>query len=62
MCPRPAVAGQILVIKGHGEGAVAQDLMKMYQLANVTCMFMMQWSRPDIFNTVQGLARHRTAP
>ena len=25
-------------------------------------MYMMQWSRPDMFNAVHGLARHMTAP
>ena len=34
----------------------------MYHSATETCMFMMQWSRLDIFNAVQGLARHMTAP
>jgi hypothetical protein len=57
----PAVAGQVLV-KGDGEGTVTSNQMEMYRSATVTCMFMMQWSRPDIFNAVQGLARHMTAP
>jgi len=56
----PAVAGQVLV-KGDGEGTVTNDQMKMYQSATATCMLMMQWSRPDIFNAVHGLARHMTA-
>ena len=25
-------------------------------------MFVMQWSRPDIYNTTRGLARHMSAP
>ena len=33
----------------------------MYRLATATCMYMMQWSRPDIFNAVCRLARHMTA-
>ena len=40
---------------------VAQDLIKMYRLATATCMFMMQWLHPDLFNAVQGRARHITA-
>jgi hypothetical protein len=55
----PAVASQVLV-KGDGEGTVTSDQMKMYRSATATCMFMMQWSRPDIFNAVRGLARHMT--
>jgi len=33
----------------------------MYRSAAATCMFMMQWSCLDIFNTMHGLARHMTA-
>jgi len=54
----PAVASQVLV-KGDGEGTVQ---IKMYHSATATCMFIMQWSRPDIFNAVRRLARHMTAP
>ena len=57
----PAVAGQVL-IKGDGEGTVSLEQSKMYRSATATCMFLMQWSRPDIFNAVRGLARHMTAP
>ena len=57
----PAVAGQVLV-KGDGEGTVTSNQIKMYRSATATCMFMMQWSHPDIFNAVQGLAKHMTAP
>jgi hypothetical protein len=57
----PAVAGQVLV-KGDGDGTVSDEQARMYRSAVATCMFMMQWSRPDIFNAVQGLARHMTAP
>ena len=57
----PAVAGQVLV-KGDGEGTVSPDQIKMYRSTTATCMFMMQWLRPDIFNAVHGLARHMTVP
>ena len=57
----PAVAGQVLV-KGDGDSTVSDDTIKMYRSATATCMFMMQWSCPDIFNAVRGLARHMTAP
>jgi len=56
-----AVAGQVLM-KGDGEATVVQGIIKMYRSANVTCMFMMQRSCPDILNAVQRLARHMTAP
>ena len=57
----PVVAAQVLM-KGDGEGTVSLEQTKMYHSATATCMFMMQWSRLDIFNAVRGLARHITAP
>ena len=60
MSKTPGVAGQVLV-RGDREGTVAQDVMQMYRSATATCMFIMQWSHPDIFNAVRGLARHMTA-
>ena len=57
----PPVASQVLV-KGDGEGTVTSEQIKLYRSATATCMFMMKWSCPDIFNAVQGLARHMTAP
>ena len=61
MSKMPAVAGQVLV-KGDREGTVSLERVKMYHSATATCMFMMQWSCLDIFNAVQGLARHMAAP
>ena len=55
------VAGQVLV-KGDGDGTVQTSLAKMYQSATAMCMYMMQWSHPETFNAVRGLARHMTAP
>ncbi len=57
----PAAAGQVL-IKGDDDGAVSSDTLKMYWSVTATCMFMVQWSHPDIFNAMQELARHMTAP
>ena len=48
-------------VKGDNDGTETQDA-KMYRSATATCMFMMQWSHPDIFNAVRRLARHMTAP
>ncbi len=55
------VVGQVLV-KGDGDGTVQESMAKMYQSATATCMYMMQWSHPDMFNAVHRLARHMTAP
>ena len=53
--------GQVLV-KGDDDGVVQESKTKMYLLATAICMYMMQWSRPDTFNAVHGLARHMTVP
>ena len=57
----PALAGQTLV-KGDGSGTLDEKGMTMYRSGTATCMFMMQWSRPDIQNATRGLARHMSAP
>jgi hypothetical protein len=53
----PAVAGQVHV-KGDDNGVVLETKTKMYWSATMTCMYMMQWSHPDISNAVHGLTRH----
>jgi len=57
----PAAAGQTLV-KGDGSGTVSDEAATVYRSGTATMMFMMQWSRPDIYNAVRGLARHMSAP
>jgi hypothetical protein len=56
----PAVVGQVL-IKGNDDSTMSENIIKMYRSAAATRIFMMQWSCPDIFNAVRGLARHMTA-
>ena len=48
-----AVAGQILV-KGDGSGTTEEREFTLYQSANATCMYIMQWSRRDIHNATRG--------
>ena len=57
----PAVAGLTLV-KGDESGQLNEKDSTEYRSATATCMFMMQWSRPDIFNATRGQARHMHAP
>ena len=57
----PAVAGQVLV-KGDGSGMIDGKQHKIYRSGTATCMYIMQWSRPDIYNTTRGLSRHMCAP
>ena len=52
-----AVAGQVL-IKGNDSDTVSGALVNKYRSATATCMFVMQWSRPDIYNAVCSLAHH----
>ena len=51
-----------MLVKGDNDSTVSAETLKMYQSMTATCMFMMQWSRPDIFNAVHRLARHMTVP
>ena len=55
-----AVAGKVLM-KGGGDGAVAEAKTKLYRFATANCMYMVQWSCPDIINAVHRLARQMTA-
>ena len=57
----PAVAGQILV-KGDGSGGISEEKATKYRSATATCMYIMQWSRPDIFNATRGQSRHMKEP
>ena len=53
----PAVAGQTLV-KGDGSGTVGDHEAVEYRSGTATtCMLVMQWLRPDIYNATRGLAR-----
>ena len=47
---------------GDDKGIVSDTKAKKYKSAGVTDMYIMQWSHPDIFHVVQGLARHMTVP
>ena len=57
----PAVAGQTLV-KGDGSGTVGDHEATEYRSGTATCIFVMQWLRPDIYNATRGLARQMSAP
>ena len=57
----PAVAGQVLR-QGDGSGAIVGRDVTKYRSATAMCMFMMQWSRPEIFNATRGLARQMSQP
>mmetsp|Transcript_12683 Transcript_12683/g.27423 ORF Transcript_12683/g.27423 Transcript_12683/m.27423 type:complete len:222 (-) Transcript_12683:2590-3255(-) len=57
----PAVAGQVLV-KGDGSGMVGAKDVTIYRSGTATIMYMMQWSGPEVYNCMRGLARHMSAP
>ena len=46
----PAVAGQVLV-RGDGSGTVEDKDATVYRLGTATYMYVMQWPRPDIYNS-----------
>ena len=56
----PAIAGQVLV-RGDGSGMIDHVRQKRFRSGTATCMYIMQWSRPDIYNTTRGLARQMSA-
>ena len=55
-----AVAGQVLV-KGDGSGTINRKEVTKYQSGTTTCMFVMQWSHPEIYNATRNLARNMQA-
>ena len=56
----PANAGLVLV-KGDGSGLLDEKATTEYQSATATCVCMMRWNRPDIYDATRGLARHMSA-
>ena len=57
----PAVAGQIMV-KGDVSRTMDEKETAVYRSATETCMCIMRWSRPDIYNVTRGRARQMAAP
>ena len=57
----PATAGQILITEPGGVNLSKKD-STMYRSGTAKLMFMMQWSRPDIYNSVRELSRHMAKP
>ena len=48
----PSNAGLVLV-KGDGSRPLDEKATTEYQSAMATCMYMMRWSRPDIYNATR---------
>eukprot|EP01082_Thalassiosira_pseudonana_P000277 g29.t1 g29 contig1:64548-67487(+) len=57
----PARPGEVLS-KLHGGELLTSAAATNYRSGTATLMFIMQWSRPDIFNATRGCARHMSAP
>ena len=57
----PAVAGQIPV-KGDVSGTMEEREATVYKSATATCMYIKQWSRPDIYNVTCRQTRQMAAP
>ena len=56
-----AAPGQGL-LKSDGSNNFHRQRVKMYRSGTEICMFIMQWSRPDIYNAAMVLSRHISAP
>lgn len=52
----PALPGSNLC-KGDDTGTLTGDQATRYRSLTATCMYMMQWSRPDIYQATRALAR-----
>lgn len=48
--------------EGDSYGVMTDAASKVYQPAFATCLYMIQWSYLDIYNSVLGLAKHMTVP
>ena len=57
----PAVPGQVLVM-GDGSGQIEGKEATRYRSGTATTMFMMQWLRPEVYNTTRGLVRQMAHP
>jgi hypothetical protein len=57
----PAAPGQEL-IKSNGGNDLHGKQVTTYRSGTAICMFIMQWSRPDIYNATRALSRHMSAP
>ena len=56
-----SVEGQVLV-RGNESNMLGPKKMTKFRSGTAICLFMPQWSRPDILNTTQGCARQMSAP
>ena len=56
-----AATGQILITEPGGVNLSKKD-STMYRSGTAKLMYMMQWSRPDIYNAVRELARQMARP
>ena len=57
----PAIAGQVLV-RGDGSNMLGPKETTKFRSGTAICLFMTQWSRPEIFNATRGCARQMSAP
>ena len=57
----PAAPGQELIKSDSGNNLHGQRV-KMYRSGTAICMFIMQWSRSDIYNATRALSSHMSAP
>ena len=58
----PALA-QLELVRGDGSGTITDPKrVTWFRSLTAICMYLMQWSRPDIQNATRGLARMMSAP
>ena len=57
----PAILGQVLV-RGDGSSTLGPKETTKFRSGTAICLFMTQWSRPEIYNATRGCARQMSAP
>jgi hypothetical protein len=57
----PALPGQVLT-KGDGNSPLPHDLAKKFRSATATIMYLMQWSRPEVYNATRNCSRVMSNP
>ena len=57
----PAFPGQVLM-KGDGNSPLPHDQAKKFRSATATIMYLMQWSRPKVYNATRNCSRMMSNP
>eukprot|EP00984_Skeletonema_dohrnii_P034690 scaffold33638_cov142-Skeletonema_dohrnii-CCMP3373.AAC.8 len=60
--PRTPAREGLVLVRGDGSGELGPEEATQYRSGTAIMLFMVQWSRPECFNTIRDLSRHMSAP